>query len=359
MSSQWVDLPAIGTSGVTSLNGLTGALNLVEGTGITITPSGLDITIAATGTSLTFSDSLVNNSGVVTLVNDSETPGNSKYYGTNGSGILGYYALPGSGSGITQLTGDVTAGPGSGSQAATVASVGGKTASAIAAAVSTVQAANSIATAGTLPLIGGMINNTFLCVDAVIGPDGPGNYTTMDLSGGQWLGFDGNAALDIGDHYNALDRLGNISIGWSDRYLGDGDNNTVAAWGNTGDFDFSVAHIEVTSLTGTPTASASTGAGTGGTATVNEGGDTGFNVTIVTGTLPSVSSVVASILFAIPYNTNPSSVTFSAGNAAAALALSTFYMDDSSISTTGFNFNSGLTALPAATTLIFHVKVFE
>jgi hypothetical protein len=48
--------------------------------------------------SLTFADSLANSSGTVTLVNDSATPGNSKYYGTNSGGTLGYFSLP-SGSG--------------------------------------------------------------------------------------------------------------------------------------------------------------------------------------------------------------------------------------------------------------------
>jgi hypothetical protein len=47
----WINLPAesSGSSGVTSLNGLTGILTLVPGTGISITPSGSMITIAATG----------------------------------------------------------------------------------------------------------------------------------------------------------------------------------------------------------------------------------------------------------------------------------------------------------------------
>ena len=40
---------ALGGSGVVSLNNLVGALTLVAGTGITITPSGTDITIASTG----------------------------------------------------------------------------------------------------------------------------------------------------------------------------------------------------------------------------------------------------------------------------------------------------------------------
>lgn len=49
------------------------------------------------GTSYTFANSLVNTAGTVTLVNDSATPGASKYYGTNGSSTLGFFALPGGG----------------------------------------------------------------------------------------------------------------------------------------------------------------------------------------------------------------------------------------------------------------------
>lgn len=47
MASQYVDLPVSG--GVISLNGLTGALTLVAGAGISITPAGTNITITNTG----------------------------------------------------------------------------------------------------------------------------------------------------------------------------------------------------------------------------------------------------------------------------------------------------------------------
>lgn len=53
---------------------------------------------------LTFSDSIVNTSGTVTLVNDSASPGASMYYGTNGSGTLGYFTLGGSSGANTALS---------------------------------------------------------------------------------------------------------------------------------------------------------------------------------------------------------------------------------------------------------------
>jgi hypothetical protein len=51
MSSQYVTLPETGggSSGVSSLNSLTGALTIAAGSGISVTPSGSTITIAATG----------------------------------------------------------------------------------------------------------------------------------------------------------------------------------------------------------------------------------------------------------------------------------------------------------------------
>jgi hypothetical protein len=45
----------------------------------------------------TFTDSLVNTGGTITLVGDTASPGNSKYYGSNGSGTLGYFDLPSGG----------------------------------------------------------------------------------------------------------------------------------------------------------------------------------------------------------------------------------------------------------------------
>lgn len=61
-----------------------------------LTTDGSTPSWASVASPLIFSDSLVNISGTVTLVNDSASPGNSKYYGTNGGGTLGYFSLPSS-----------------------------------------------------------------------------------------------------------------------------------------------------------------------------------------------------------------------------------------------------------------------
>jgi hypothetical protein len=64
-------------------------------------------------TGYTFADSIVDTDGTVTLVNDSATPGNSKYYGTDSGGTKGFFDLPegGSGGGITwnEVTGTTQA----------------------------------------------------------------------------------------------------------------------------------------------------------------------------------------------------------------------------------------------------------
>jgi hypothetical protein len=50
-------------------------------------------TFQPTANVLTFIDSLVNNAGTVSLVNDNPAPGANQYYGTNPSGTLGYYSI--------------------------------------------------------------------------------------------------------------------------------------------------------------------------------------------------------------------------------------------------------------------------
>lgn len=55
-------------------------------------------TMLATIAATSYTDSLANTSGNITLVNDSASPGNSMYYGTNGSGVRGWLTFfPGAG----------------------------------------------------------------------------------------------------------------------------------------------------------------------------------------------------------------------------------------------------------------------
>lgn len=89
-----------GGGGVASLNGLTGFLNLVAGTGVTITPSGTNITISASG---------MGTGTVTNVATDASLTGGP----ITGSGTLSRAAL----------TGDVTAS--GGSNATTLATVNG------------------------------------------------------------------------------------------------------------------------------------------------------------------------------------------------------------------------------------------
>lgn len=81
------------------------------------------------------------------------------------------YAVATGSGGITQLTGDVTAGPGSGSQAATVVSVGGQLAAAVATAATSVAAATASASSNTLVLRDASANAAFGTVTAALAGD--------------------------------------------------------------------------------------------------------------------------------------------------------------------------------------------
>lgn len=70
-------------------------------------------TYADIGNALVFGQSITQSGLNVTLTNDSATPGNNKYYGTNGGGTRGYFDFTSLGNFITSLTTDVVAnGPG-------------------------------------------------------------------------------------------------------------------------------------------------------------------------------------------------------------------------------------------------------
>lgn len=99
------NLTDTGTDGIT----VTGGTGAVVGAGAALSQHVADSThngylssgdwslFNSKQSALTFSSSLVNSAGTVTLVNDSASPGATKYYGTDGSGTRGFFSIPATG----------------------------------------------------------------------------------------------------------------------------------------------------------------------------------------------------------------------------------------------------------------------
>ena len=83
---------------------------------------------SSTTTAATFPDSVGFSGGAISLVNDSATPGNSMLYGTNNTGVLGFYAQPTSGAATTgTFTGTLTGFASATTVTCAYSSVGGAT----------------------------------------------------------------------------------------------------------------------------------------------------------------------------------------------------------------------------------------
>lgn len=141
MSSGYIDLPVEGSSpgaGVSSLNGLSGAISLVAGPHITITPGGSTITIGATGfiasingdstaaqtltTGTAGTDFAITNPGGGSHVFNLPTASASSRGALSSADWITFNTKQPAGSYITALTGDVSA-AGPGIVAATLATV--------------------------------------------------------------------------------------------------------------------------------------------------------------------------------------------------------------------------------------------
>lgn len=147
----------------------------------------------------------------------------------------------GGGSGITQLTGDVTAGPGTGSQAATVALVGGSSASAVHTAELAANAATDANTVSTIVKRDGSGNFIAGTITAALTGTASGNppnartiSTTAPLTGGGDLSTNRTIAMPV-------------STNSVDGYLSAADHTTFAAKQAAGNY--------ITALTGDVVAS--------------------------------------------------------------------------------------------------------
>src|SRR5271166_61069 len=117
MSRGYIDLPVEGGGGVTSVNGITGAADIVAGSGITVTPSGQNITIAATAVGLNYFNgylqlngggSVWQNTGSATFADLTPDSGAS-FLTTRGSNGITVIANPSNLPGITFTPSSATA----------------------------------------------------------------------------------------------------------------------------------------------------------------------------------------------------------------------------------------------------------
>lgn len=170
------------------------------------------------------SDFTDNGSGLISLRNPSGNPGVDTIYRTAGIDSIYFtingttYAIKdstgGGSSGITQLTGDVTAGPGSGSQVATIANN----------AVTTSKINNNAVT------LGKMATGT---ANRLLGYDGSGNASVISLT---TTGSSGAATISGGvlniPQYSGGSGSTNSNIGSGYRWAVPGTNNIITAFGN-------------------------------------------------------------------------------------------------------------------------------
>ena len=147
-------------------------------------------------------------------------------------------------SGITQLTGDVTAGPGTGSQAATVRNVGIYATSSVVIATSAALGATPSSIAGTIVRRGADAQGTFFAVDRV---NSAGPFTYIDVEnrdliddadvasvdwGNRRLNYDSSSASINWSLAVAYDSDFIKSIDWSTRYLYDSNDVQSLDWSN-------------------------------------------------------------------------------------------------------------------------------
>jgi|GEM_PF-7049532 len=138
----------------------------------------------------------------------------------------------------------------------------------------------------------------------------------------------------------------------------------LAFWCQGGNVRFDGTRVRMKHLSAigvSPTIAA--GAGAGGSPTVSiTGMDMGGNITITTGTLPTLSATVATITFNTAYSNAPRAITLTPANSNAALlsGVNEVFIDNATgILTGSFNITSGTTALTAATTYMFYYTVIE
>ncbi len=121
-----------------------------------------------------------------------------------------------------------------------------------------------------------------------------------------------------------------------------------------------IATIHLQGSSATPAIAAGAGAGTSPTVVV-AGSDMGGYITITTGTLPTLSAIVATITFNVAYTSAPRLINLTPANDNAALlsGASMVFVDQGGVTTTTFAITAGATALIAATVYKFYYSVIQ
>lgn len=308
----------------------------------------------------TYANSLQKTSGVVNLVGDATSPGNSFYYGTNSSGTKGFYAIP---SGISAVAFGSTPnanGGGYSSGTLTLQPADATHPGGISIISQTLAGQKTLSNTLTLTESGG--SKLILSGNNVSGANSIGSglniasFTANDpTNSGTVSGFIVNANAIYSTIYTATNTV-NYTQPASGLYVVApvaSTNVTLSGgiysiWGQgNGNFTGDLFMRHYINNTGTPGSAGGTGAGTSPTITV-AGTDQDGVITVTTGTTPSASATIVTITYAVAFPTN-SFPTLTPANALTA-ALSGIGMVFSTGSTTNFIITSGTTALTGATT---------
>ena len=129
------------------------------------------------------------------------------------------------------------------------------------------------------------------------------------------------------------------------------------------DANFASTSVRVKHLVGetaAPTIAAGTGAGTTPTVAI-AGTDLGGYISVTTGTLPTLSAVVATITFNIAYASAPKAICLTPANSSAASlnGVNMVFIDQAGVTTTTFAITAGTTALTAATAYKWYYQVIQ
>lgn len=187
-------------------------------------------------------------------------------------------------------------------------------------------------------------------------PTTPGNISGTNLARRSTSGSD----LIGGTTITASTRVDQRGLGTTSSTINHrwaNSSNTLLA-SLTDDGTMSINHIA--GNTSAPSIAAGAGAGTSPTISIT-GTDLGGYISVTTGTLPTLSAIVATITFNIAYISSPRCITLTPANSNTSTlsGLGMVFVDQAGISTTTFAITAGATALTASTAYKWYYQIVQ